>query len=271
MNATNAGWDTSFANSELIKAEQAAIHFNFDKAERILTGILDSLYSIDVSFDKSEYDPSETVEISISILDSDSETIPVSLNAKLLDINKSVVLAEAMDLVVSANPATLSLLIPGTVTGGIHRINLDVAFNGTNYRKSYDIMITGDDTPPIVTITSPQHQSTVNSESITISWTVAELGSGLTSTIIFVDDLPIEESSDPTLRSYALTLTDGTHIVKVQCTDAAGNTGEDEISIIVDTTPPTTTTTTSSNTSGFTWVLISSIISLAIFMKKKKK
>ncbi|MHA2174555.1 MAG: Ig-like domain-containing protein [Candidatus Hodarchaeales archaeon] len=271
-NATNAGWNTSFANLEFIKARNAINHFNFDKAERIFTEILESLYTIDVSFDENEYDPLETIEITISILDSNSATIPVSLNAELLDINKSNVLAEDMDSVASANPSTLSLLIPGTVTGGIHRINLEISFNGTKYHQSYDLMISGDLTAPVVAITSPQHQSTTNSESVPISWTVTELGAGLSTMIIFVDNSQITELSDLSVRSYTLTLTDGIHTIKVQCIDAAGNIGDDEISITVDTTTQdTTTTTTTSSASGFTWVFIISILATGIFINKKKK
>ena len=270
-NASNAGWNTTFANSEFTKAKQAVNHFNFDKAEMIFTKIIESLYSINVSFNDTEFDPSETIEISISILDANSLTIPVSLRAELLDINSSEVLVEDMDLVTSANPSTLSLLIPGTVTGGLHRINLEISFNGTSYRKSYDLMISGDLTPPDVVITSPQDQSTINSESVIISWTVTELGAGLSTTLIFVDNSQIAELLDSTVRSYTLTLTDGGHTIKVRCIDAAGNIGENDISITIDTTPPESTTTTSSNAPGFTWVFISSILATVIFIKKKKK
>ncbi|MHA1947263.1 MAG: Ig-like domain-containing protein [Candidatus Hodarchaeales archaeon] len=270
-NASNAGWNTTFADLEYINAEDAVNHLNFDKAERIFSEILESLYSIDVSFNEIEFDPLETIEISVSILDSNSATIPVSLKAEFLDINKSVVLSEDMDSVASANPTTLSLLIPGTVTGGLHRVNLEISFNGTFYRKSYDLMVSGDLTAPVVAITSPQDQSTVNSESITMTWTVSELGSGLSTTIIFVDNSQVAELTDSTVRTYTLTLSEGINSIKVQCIDAAGNSGESEISITVDTSTTETTTTTSSNAPGFTWVFISSILTTVLFIKKKKK
>ncbi|MHA2307009.1 MAG: hypothetical protein ACXACU_16645 [Candidatus Hodarchaeales archaeon] len=264
-NASTAGWDTSLAESELVNAGKAIQHFNFDKSKRIIAKILNSLYSIDISTDLSQYDPGDQIDVSVSILDSDSASVPVSINAELLNIDKSKIIAENMVTVDSANPTTLSLDIPSNITGGLHRINVLLSFNNTLYVESVEVMVSGDTTPPIVTITSPQSETTIITSSVDVTWTVTETGSGLLTTIIFVDDSQFAEITDITSRTYTITLSEGTHTIKVQCSDHAGNIGEDEIEITVNTT------TTGGSTPGFTWALMAMFLLTGAIMRKKKK
>ena len=89
-------------------------------------------------------------------------------------------------------------------------------------------MIGGDVTSPSVTIVSPSAGVTRNNMPL-LSYTVSD-----GTVVVKVDGVIVNKVSGDSLDL----LSDGTHTVRVESTDAAGNTGFAEINFTVDTTPP---------------------------------
>ncbi|MFX1285257.1 MAG: Ig-like domain-containing protein [Promethearchaeota archaeon] len=272
-NASLAGWDVSSVNTKLASAKRAIRNFNHDKAQRIFGEILDSLYTIEVTTDSTEYNVGDQITVSVSVYDQTSAAVPVSATAELLNRNRTRILSTTSIINENAEEATLILDIPVNSTSGTYPVNILLSINGTLVKKRFELGILADTTPPTVAITSPPHQETINQTSVDVKWTVLETGSGLYSQIISVDGSQIAELTETTARSYTLTLTEGTHTIKVQAIDLAGNIGEDEVQITVKTSVATTTTTSSTavSTPAFSWVIITVTLVIAITRERKNK
>ena len=106
-----------------------------------------------------------------------------------------------------------------------------------------DIGLAPDTTPPMVTITSPTSGALFTVNSVPVTWSGSDVGTGLDHYTIQVDaGTPITVSASAT--SHTLTnLADGTRAINVTAWDRAGNSASSSIEVIVDTTPPTVSIT----------------------------
>ena len=129
-----------------------------------------------------------------------------------------------------------------------------------------EITITVDSTAPSISITSPTTGSTTG-PSISLTWTLSESGSGISSIEILLNGVLTKTFTDDSVLSYDLELSEGTHTITIQATDNAGNIDEDEITITVEIV----TTTTDSETSFISWYLIIPILSGFMIWRRKRK
>lgn len=115
----------------------------------------------------------------------------------------------------------------GPLEDGGHAVRVDCSDTAGNASFA-EVSFTVDATAPAVSITSPAAGLTRASAPVL----VYEAGDG--STVVKVDGVPVGKTSGDTLAALA----DGLHVVRVEATDAAGNTGVSEVSFTVDTTAP---------------------------------
>ncbi len=101
--------------------------------------------------------------------------------------------------------------------------------NAENWSVAYSGSILLDSTAPVVSITSPVAGIT-NVNTPLLSYSVSD-----GAVVVKVDDVVVSKVSGNNLDQ----LTDGTHKVKVEATDAASNPGFAEVIFMVDTVPPT--------------------------------
>jgi alpha-tubulin suppressor-like RCC1 family protein len=95
-----------------------------------------------------------------------------------------------------------------------------------DWSPAYSASITLDTTPPTVTLTSPTVTTTEGTPLLQYSVTDGTI-------VVKVDGLVVNKASGSTLDPLA----DGTHLVRVQAIDVAGNVGFAEVSFIVDLPP----------------------------------
>ena len=95
-----------------------------------------------------------------------------------------------------------------------------------------------DTVAPTISITSPSPGAFVPVNSVTLSWTASDLGSGLDHFEVAVDGgAPVVLPADAT--SYTKSgLADGPHTFVITAFDAAGNSQPASVTVSVDTTPP---------------------------------
>jgi subtilisin family serine protease len=115
------------------------------------------------------------------------------------------------------------------------------------------------DTPPTVTITNPAAGSEV-SGTVAIEASASD-DVGVTKVEFYVDGvLKNADTAEPYSWDWdTTTVTNGSHIIKAEAHDTAGNTGSDQISVIVSNvidTPPTVTITSPANGSEVSGTVI---------------
>lgn len=119
--------------------------------------------------------------------------------------------------------------ISGLTTEGVHLLSM-TAVNGAMVHGYGLAEIVIDLTKPQVAITEPASGSTVGRFDPMLAYTISE-GFG---TAVFVDDVPVATRSGERLAPLA----EGIHVVRVESTDRAGNTGLDSASFVVDVLYP---------------------------------
>ena len=183
--------------------------------------------------------------------------------------NNSVVGGTISIVVVSddANPNTTWLSIDGTivkywsgdgtftyswdttsVSDGSHKI-VAYANDTVGHQASYSITVAVDNTPPDVSISSPQNNSVVHS-TITIELSSSDLHPN--KTWLTIDGDVVKSWSgdgDFTYDWDTTTTSDGQHSIVAHANDTAGNMGSYDIVVTVDNTPPSVTITSPSNDS----------------------
>ncbi len=120
-------------------------------------------------------------------------------------------------------------------SNGEHTIHTR-AYNGSNY-FDYSMRALVDNTKPTVTILEPINDIYINAVNVTVNWTGSDALSGISHYELQLDDnawVNIGVVSNFSLHN----LSDGTHIVKVNISDNAGNQKIDSVSFIIDTTNP---------------------------------
>ncbi|MCK9417800.1 MAG: hypothetical protein M0R70_00295 [Nitrospirae bacterium] len=137
---------------------------------------------------------------------------------------------------------TVVVKVDGSIVNKISGSLLDMLSDGTHTVRveatdaagnagSAQVSITVDTTPPIVTIASPI-AGTTNNRNPMLMYTASE-----GTVVVKVDGSIVYKVFGDALDS----LSDGTHTVRVEATDAAGNAGSAQVSITVDTTSPIVT------------------------------
>jgi hypothetical protein len=96
----------------------------------------------------------------------------------------------------------------------------------------------GDTVPPTITITSPTPGAAVTTDSVNVTWTATDEGTGLDHFEVQVDNqAPTTVVASQT--SYTVVgLQEGPHTLSVTAFDAAGNSKSASVQIIVDSAPP---------------------------------
>jgi hypothetical protein len=171
-----------------------------------------------------------------------------------------------VDFAIVSQPGDCSLSAPGAVTGadGIAQALLTLGLlKGTitgeasiNLLSATGILLNKvsagftvvavDNSPPVITITSPTDGFLTNNPTITVAGTIDD--TSITSAILTLNgiDMPIAVS----LGSFSeeITLSEGLNTITVRATDINGNTGTSEtITVTLDTTAPVVTITNPAN------------------------
>ena len=125
------------------------------------------------------------------------------------------------------NHATISL------EEGIWIINITVKDYAGNTVWGTAILVV-DITPPIIHV-YPSDGSILNDTTVLVSWNISENLSGIDIVYVYIND-SLLVSTNGSGYIY-VNLTDGHYVVRISCTDIAGNTGEAESRIVVDAPP----------------------------------
>src|SRR5207245_4823593 len=118
--------------------------------------------------------------------------------------------------------------------------NLWVADFNNNRIVRYTTSITVDTTPPTVSITSPANNTSTNVPTLQVSVTASDT-SGISSVTWKVDSGSVSTAStsnianDTTSWYFTSTISDGSHTIRVNATDNAGNVAKTKIVVTVDT------------------------------------
>jgi len=118
---------------------------------------------------------------------------------------------------------------------GLHTLQWK-ALRGS-YQYVYGMDLTIDNTPPVVGITTPEHDSFLNSTSVTVNWTASDETSGVNNYSCRLDSggwLDVGLSTNHTFEG----MDEGSHTVWVNVSDMAGNLNFANITFRVDLTAP---------------------------------
>jgi hypothetical protein len=141
--------------------------------------------------------------------------------------------------------------VPLTVTEGAEEfevsVNLDIsdgphtviirASDLVDWSTEAEVAFTVDTEAPVVEITEPSDDSYIASTDVTVSWTVMDEGSLVSSVTTKLDD----EAWEPAVGDSVeyISLDEGAHTVQVRAVDEAGNQGNASVTFVVDTYLPT--------------------------------
>jgi DNA-binding protein len=164
-------------------------------------------------------------------------TTPTNINSQTITGNKESGVNVAVTVNTSATVGAVSYPTSTTwsctISNFAQELNTitvtakDAAGNSAAVSKS----ITYDSIAPTVAITSPTTSPT-NDNTPLLNYTVSD-----GAVVVKVDGVVVSKVSGNSLD----TLSNGTHTVRVESTDAAGNTGFASVTFTVDTVPPTIT------------------------------
>lgn len=130
----------------------------------------------------------------------------------------------------------ISKLLSG-LDDGNYTVYVEAVDNAGNVNETSVTFIV-DTTEPSVEIVSPTNGSSLNSSSMTVSWT-ADDASGIAHFLVRVDGGSWQSISAETLSAVIDDLEDGEHSVEVRVVDLADNAAMTSVTFIVDTTAPT--------------------------------
>src|SRR2546427_641997 len=115
----------------------------------------------------------------------------------------------------------------------------DEAGNKANATQIVDVV---DTASPIISITSPTNNTSVNTAIVSLSGLASDSGSGVHIVQVRVDSAPFTDATDTTSWSYTTSaLSDGFHTITAQVIDNAENTAITKMIVTVDTAPPNIT------------------------------
>jgi hypothetical protein len=141
----------------------------------------------------------------------------------------------AASVMINGVAATLSststFTSPLTLTPGINNIVLTATdLAGNSATKT--VLVTLDNTPPVVTITAPVSGLLTRNTMVQVSGAVDD-----PSAILTVNGAPVTNSNKT--FSFGYTLSDGGNSITVEATDKAGNKGSAAVTVTLDATAPT--------------------------------
>jgi hypothetical protein len=157
-------------------------------------------------------------------------------------INGSIVCSGTIPELGNGSSTTISYLWT-PIKKGIYNITVYVHLVPgesliTNNVESKTVEITGDETPPTVSITSPRDGVIIKSTDVTAKWTGFDNETGINYYLVYLDG---ELLANTTETSYNLTaLTEGfpPHTLVLVAYDKAGNLASEQVRFIVDATAP---------------------------------
>ncbi|MCD6490988.1 MAG: right-handed parallel beta-helix repeat-containing protein, partial [Candidatus Korarchaeota archaeon] len=120
------------------------------------------------------------------------------------------------------------------ISEGLHTIQIRAIDKAGNERIC-KLIVFVDRSPPNININSPRDNAQISEEIVTIEWSVDD-NFGIKAIKIYADNELVETLSGET-RSYTLTLSKGTHVIRVLVEDMAGNKNYDEITIHIEEAP----------------------------------
>jgi hypothetical protein len=125
---------------------------------------------------------------------------------------------------------------------GSHQVNCSVTDQAGNVASGSFTVIVQDTIPPAVSISSPQNNTYLNTNTFSISGTSSDSGSGVKMVQISIDNGPFQPATSGTTSwTFAIQspLSEGIHTIVVQAIDNAGNIATTPATtIVVDTIPP---------------------------------
>ncbi|MEM2833939.1 MAG: Ig-like domain-containing protein, partial [Candidatus Korarchaeota archaeon] len=127
------------------------------------------------------------------------------------------------------------------VDDGPHTIEV-IAYDKVENTASYSVTVIVDNTPPTISIISPEPLAWFNKTPVTVKWKATDNESGISHYEIRIDEG--EWIDVGTSTSYTFTnLAEGNHTVEVKAIDRAGNAQIASVQFGVDLTPPTVSIT----------------------------
>ena len=114
-----------------------------------------------------------------------------------------------------------------TVSDGLHTITLTV-YDKAGNQFTTSIKVNVDNTPPTVSIASPQNGTTV-SGTVTINFTANDANT--LSWVLFIDNAQITIYPQRTYQWDTTKVVDGNHTIRIVATDIAGNSNEQTITV----------------------------------------
>ncbi len=101
-----------------------------------------------------------------------------------------------------------------------------------------DLILATDTTPPMITISSPVSGDILATSDVSVSWSAADAGSGLSSFEVVLDGgAPVVLPATASTHTFT-GVADGAHTVTVVAFDVADNSQSTSVALTVDTTPP---------------------------------
>lgn len=135
--------------------------------------------------------------------------------------------------------------VPAAVTGGTFSASVTlsngqntitvVAGNAVGLNTTETVTVTLDTDNPILNVTSPTEGAILSSNTVPVSGTATDAGSGIASLTVNEATVPVETGGS---FSANVTMPDGDGSITVIAIDRAGNTAQVTRSITVDTSPP---------------------------------
>jgi hypothetical protein len=122
---------------------------------------------------------------------------------------------------------------------GLHTVDIRATDEaGNEYTASVEFTVELAAPTITVTITSPEDDALLSTDSVTVEWTVSD---GEATVQVKLDDGSWQSATGDS--ATFTDLSDGDHEVYVWATDGSGGEGEDSVTFTVDTTPPTVSIT----------------------------
>lgn len=173
--------------------------------------------------------------ISWTVTDDDSGVNPDTIQ---LTIDSTVISSSSITKQASGKTYTCSYTVTTALSDGAHTIKVDASDNDGNKATQSVVSVTVDTTPPELIITSPSEGFITNKASITVSGTTNDANKPVTVT---VNGKSVTVNGDGSFSTSVDLSGEGSHVITITATDAAGKTTTITRNIKLDQTPPKVT------------------------------
>ncbi|MCU0859669.1 MAG: Ig-like domain-containing protein [Thermoplasmata archaeon] len=154
----------------------------------------------------------------------------------LKSVSYSVDGGGAVALTVTEGAAELAVSVTLDLEDGLHTVTV-YAVDMVDWSSESDVSFTVDSTAPVITMTAPEDGSYIASTDVTVTWTVEDVTSSVSSVSTKLDDEGWVDATGDSV-SYA-SLDEGAHTVQVRAVDEATNVATESVGFVVDTYEPT--------------------------------